>query len=201
MELGRMISRLRTDKGLSQRDFAELLGVSNGAVGMWETEKRQPDLDTVKKMAAFFGVSVDYLMGNPQCSTEKKLFFFFFDEKSLIREVFADRIKSAIADKGLNESDFKKNVSIGTERATAFLEGKGEPTANDLIELSQFLDTSIDYLLGQIPKLNKKEKTLLNSFVKLDTDRKDIIIGKTKELLIQQKQFSVAADEPLKKAK
>ena len=61
--------------------------------------------------------------------------------------------------------------------------------------MSQFLDTSIDYLLGQIPKLNKEEKKLLNSFVKLDTDRKDIIIGKTKELLLQQESSSVAADE------
>ena len=65
--------------------------------------------------------------------------------------------------------------------------------------MAPFLDTPIDYLLGQIPKLNKEEKKLLNSFVKLDTDRKDIIIGKTKELLLQQQTSCVAAGESLKK--
>lgn len=155
-------------------------------------------------------VSIDYLLGNDtqNChdqknnpidngnnSLEENYFFFFFDEESLLRDIFSNRIKSAIADMGLSEDDFINLVPIEAEKAVSFLECKGEPTADDLIELSQFLDTSIDYLLGQIPKLNKEEKKLLNSFVKLDTDRKDIIIGKTKELLLQQESSSVAADE------
>ncbi len=132
-------------------------------------------------------------------SPEGNYFFFFFDEENPLQDTFANRIKSAIADMGLSENDFKRKVPIGIEKATSFLECKGEPTANDLIELSQFLNTSIDYLLGQIPKLGREEKNLLNSFVKLNSDRKDIIIGKTKELLIQQEVYSVAAEEPLKK--
>ena len=50
MEIGRMISKLRMEKGLNQRELASLLGVSNGAIGMWETGKRQPDLETIKKI-------------------------------------------------------------------------------------------------------------------------------------------------------
>lgn len=117
----------------------------------------------------------------------------------MLRDTFANRIKSAIANIGLSEDDFKNEIPIGAEKAASFLECKGDPSADDLIELSQFLDTSIDYLLGQIPKLNKEEKKLLNSFVKLDADRKDIIIGKTKELLLQQETSFVAADESLKR--
>ena len=43
MEIGKIISQLRNDKGLNQRELAIHLGVSNGAIGMWETGKRQPD--------------------------------------------------------------------------------------------------------------------------------------------------------------
>ena len=50
MEIGKMISRLRNERGLNQRDFAKFLGVSNGAIGMWETGKRQPDLETIKNL-------------------------------------------------------------------------------------------------------------------------------------------------------
>lgn len=63
MEIGKMISILRTEKGLSQRDLASRLSVSNGTIGMWETGKREPDLSTVIKIANFFDVSVDYLLG------------------------------------------------------------------------------------------------------------------------------------------
>ncbi len=64
--IGKMISKLRLAQNLNQRELASLLSVSNGTVGMWETGKRQPDLNTVVKIATFFNVSVDYLLGIDQ---------------------------------------------------------------------------------------------------------------------------------------
>ncbi len=61
--IGKMISILRSERELTQRDLASLLNVSNGAVGMWETGKRQPDLNMLIVIAKFFNVSVDYLLG------------------------------------------------------------------------------------------------------------------------------------------
>ncbi|MGN0327248.1 MAG: helix-turn-helix transcriptional regulator [Lachnospiraceae bacterium] len=61
--VGKMISILRSERELTQRDLASLLNVSNGAVGMWETGKRQPDLNMILNIAKFFDVSVDYLLG------------------------------------------------------------------------------------------------------------------------------------------
>lgn len=58
MEIGKIISQLRNDKGLNQRELAIHLGVSNGAIGMWETGKRQPDLETIKKIASFILMSL-----------------------------------------------------------------------------------------------------------------------------------------------
>lgn len=198
---GKRIRRLRKEAGLTQEALGKKLGVIKQTVSSWENGVSEPNSEVLTNMASIFNVPIDYILRNGTYDSTKKDCFFFFNEETILQEIFANRIKAAIADMGLSENDFKEQVSIGIAKATSFLEGNGNPTANDLIELSQFLDTSIDYLLGQIPKLNKKEKTLLNSFVKLDTDRKDIIIGKTKELLIQQEQFSVAADKPLKKAK
>lgn len=54
---------LRKDKKLTQIQLAEMLSVSNGTVAMWETNKRTPDSETLAKIAAFFDVSVDYLLG------------------------------------------------------------------------------------------------------------------------------------------
>lgn len=60
--VGRNIRSIREQAGLSQRDFAEGFGISNGAVGMWETGKRQPDLNMLIQIAQFGGTSLDDLV-------------------------------------------------------------------------------------------------------------------------------------------
>ena len=58
------IRELRKSSGLTQIEFAQKLNVSHATVAMWETEKRTPGIETIKKIAEFFGVSVDYLTGS-----------------------------------------------------------------------------------------------------------------------------------------
>lgn len=57
------LRQLRREKNLTQLELSKSLNVSNGTIAMWETNKRQPDLETIKNLASFFNVSVDYLMG------------------------------------------------------------------------------------------------------------------------------------------
>lgn len=63
MNFGIVLSKLRSENNLSQRDLASELGVSSGAIGMWETGKRFPDLTMLVKIAAYFDVTADYLLG------------------------------------------------------------------------------------------------------------------------------------------
>jgi len=57
------LKELRKSKGVSQTALAEALGVSQQAVGKWETARSSPDPGTVAQIAEFFGVSADYLLG------------------------------------------------------------------------------------------------------------------------------------------
>lgn len=54
---------LRKEKGMSQRELATALHMSNSAVAMYETGKRQPDLEALEQIADFFNVDMDYLLG------------------------------------------------------------------------------------------------------------------------------------------
>ena len=54
---------LRKEHNLTQVQFAQNLNVANGTVAMWETGKREPDFDTILRIADFFHVSIDYLLG------------------------------------------------------------------------------------------------------------------------------------------
>jgi transcriptional regulator with XRE-family HTH domain len=54
---------LRTDRKLSQARLAKEIGVSNGIVCLWETNKSEPTAPNIVAVAAFFDVSTDYLLG------------------------------------------------------------------------------------------------------------------------------------------
>ena len=58
------LKNVRTKKGMSQRELAETLGVSQQTIGSWEVGRTSPDPTTIKRIADFFNVSTDYLLGN-----------------------------------------------------------------------------------------------------------------------------------------
>ena len=62
--LGMMISSLRREKGMTQLELAEKMGVTDKAVSKWERDLSYPDLNSIPKLAEIFGVSVEDLMQN-----------------------------------------------------------------------------------------------------------------------------------------
>ena len=67
--LGMMISTLRKEKGMTQLELAEKMGVTDKAVSKWERDLSFPDISSIPKLAEIFEVSVDELM---QVKTETK---------------------------------------------------------------------------------------------------------------------------------
>ncbi len=61
-QFGEFIYELRTERNLSQSKLGELVGVSNKAVSKWENGASKPSMDTLKKLADIFGVSIDELL-------------------------------------------------------------------------------------------------------------------------------------------
>ena len=61
--LGIFIAELRKEKGLTQAQLAETLHVTDKAVSRWEREGVCPNLELLPKLAKFFCVSTDYLLG------------------------------------------------------------------------------------------------------------------------------------------
>ncbi len=50
----------------SQQSFADAFGVAQSTVGGWEAGKREPNYSTTLRLAKFFGVSIDYLLGGAE---------------------------------------------------------------------------------------------------------------------------------------
>ena len=64
------IKQLRNSRKMSQEEFATKIGVSRSTVGMYETGKREPDLETCEAIADFFNVDMDYLLGKSQVANQ-----------------------------------------------------------------------------------------------------------------------------------
>ncbi|MFA6849575.1 MAG: LexA family transcriptional regulator [Selenomonadaceae bacterium] len=58
------LKQLRNKKNIPQAELADMLGLTQQAIGRWEKNKATPDYDTLKKLSTFFNVSTDYLLGN-----------------------------------------------------------------------------------------------------------------------------------------
>lgn len=61
--LGERIANLRKNKGISQEELADVLLTSRQAVSKWERGESEPDISRLKDLAAYFNVSIDYLLG------------------------------------------------------------------------------------------------------------------------------------------
>ena len=56
------LKRIRTQKKLNQQKVAMDLNISREALSHYENGKREPSLDMLRKMSAYFNVSIDYLI-------------------------------------------------------------------------------------------------------------------------------------------
>ena len=80
------IKKLRQEKGVYQADLAKYLGLKQQTISAYENGTNEPDLKTLNKIAKYFDVSIDYLIG-----------------RSNVRDP-ADKIAQAIGD----EQDLKR---------------------------------------------------------------------------------------------
>lgn len=84
------IKELRTERGITQADLAKILKISDRAVGYYENGDREPDYSTLLKIADYFDVSIDYLLGasdikkpNESKNTDKEFVAFYEGYKDL----------------------------------------------------------------------------------------------------------------------
>lgn len=71
MDLSKRLQKLRRERGLSQENLAEKLGVSRQAVSKWESGQTTPDLEKLVALTELYQVSMDYLVKGKETSKEK----------------------------------------------------------------------------------------------------------------------------------
>ena len=96
--LGDRIKKLRIMKGLNQQELSNAVGVSKSSVAMWEISNREPSLEKITKLATFFEVPADFLLGTGVFSNWEEI----ENNKSFILEMIAQAFPDIDASKYQN---------------------------------------------------------------------------------------------------
>lgn len=81
MEFNEKLQELRKQKGLTQEELADILFVSRTAVSKWESGRGYPNIDSLKVIAKFFGITIDELLSGDELLT-------IAEEDSLLKEKY-----------------------------------------------------------------------------------------------------------------
>ncbi|NWK12622.1 helix-turn-helix domain-containing protein [Clostridium cadaveris] len=126
--IGDKVKRLRDSKNLTQQELADSINLSQSTIGMIESGKKIGSPATLKKIADFFEVTVDYLL-----STEDKLEMATDSMKRI-----HDMAQDALNDNGFNKIDklVKENK---IETLAAHFENE-EFTDDDVEDIRKFIE-------------------------------------------------------------
>lgn len=69
------LRQLRTSRDLSQMDFAKQIKMSKSSINMYERGEREPGLETLERIADYFNVDMDYLLGKSDIANRSQLAF------------------------------------------------------------------------------------------------------------------------------
>jgi len=120
MKYGHRIAELRDQRGLTQEELSISLGISRAALSHYEKNRREPDFETLTKMADLFGVSLDYLIGrtnNPETTLDQDVRA-FVDQLELSDADIMNKFSLTIDGKKLTTEEARRFIAfIRAERA------------------------------------------------------------------------------------
>lgn len=126
------LKELRREKGLSQKELAERLGCGQNTISLWESGKRLMDSATLLKVADFYGVTADYLLG-----------------KDFSAMNFGDRLKYLRKSKGINQEDLANILGLTRSAVSKWEAAENTPPADVLVRIADYFDISLDCLCGR----------------------------------------------------
>lgn len=92
LKIGENILQKRKERGITQGELAEFMMVTKASVSKWETGQSHPDILLLPKLAAFFNISVDELIGYDPDLSSTQIQKFYIDLESRVTDTDIDSI-------------------------------------------------------------------------------------------------------------
>ncbi|WP_099157305.1 helix-turn-helix domain-containing protein [Virgibacillus ndiopensis] len=113
--LNERLKELRKKKGISQYEAAKELGFSRGQLANYEQGSREPDYSTLEKIADFFDVSVDYLLGRSDTenfTVNEEQLIYDVDSKNFSLKELTEKYKLTVDGKPATKEEIEGAISF-----------------------------------------------------------------------------------------
>lgn len=141
MTIGERIKKIRQEKGLSQKELGEKLGVSQQMIGQWETGKANPKIETKRKIADALDCQVSDI-----------------DESLYINRripYFANALKELRTECSLTQRELAKELHVKEQNIVDWENGEREPYFHVVERIADYFGTSLLYLYQGNEKYKK----------------------------------------------
>ena len=186
INIARTVINKRKEKGITQEELANYIGVTSASVSKWETEQSYPDILLLPQLAAYFNISIDELMGYEPQMTKKdigKLYYKLYEDLSNkpfdeVIEQCREKIRKyfscfpLLLQMGsflINASGFtdckEKSSALMSEAKELFVRVKAESDDAELIKSALYMEAVCSAVLGNhnevIELLGKPSEAIL----------------------------------------
>ncbi|MCI8889247.1 MAG: helix-turn-helix transcriptional regulator [Hungatella sp.] len=132
MYLAQNLKCLRKQRGLTQQELADILGVKRSTVANWESSKREPEIDMLVCIAEYFNMSLDNLV---------------LKELKPLLPLYASNIKYLRKRQEITQEDMAKLLEVSKSNMSKYESGAVELSNQGLIKVSEIFNVTIDDLL------------------------------------------------------
>ena len=161
--LGKRIAALRREKGLTQDELAEKLGVSPQAVSKWENDQTCPDISILPLLAKILGVSVDALLtGEAQQVPAVRMLP--EDERKDIKDMFLRIVLTSADGDSVRVNIPLAIVEVALENGLDPLQVTGNDALKS-IDLCKILNMVKQGVIGNLVEIESADKDTVRVFV------------------------------------
>lgn len=197
--IGKRIKELRNEKGITLKKLGEILNLGESTMSMYENQKRSPDYDTLLKIAEFFNVSTDYLLGKTAFKNPMELFEHWNGQNSPYFESpfdFGELLKEIREVQGVSQQEVSKALDITESDVDDIEEGILPLNYKWAERYANFLGTTIEQIFidnDMSVSLNNIPIDRLNRFKDLGMTDSEIVKA---NLEFEQVNYEDAMSDP-----
>ncbi|PIC59067.1 hypothetical protein CSV80_00660 [Sporosarcina sp. P12(2017)] len=183
--LSHNLKKLRTTQtNLTQSEFAKKIDVARTTYAMYEQGHREPDYKTLQRIADYYNVSIDSLLGRS-------------NRGFTTQQILSHRITKARQSKKMSARDISNKLCIDIELYKKYEQELAIPDSKTLRRISDITDTSLEYLSGLTDNPEKEIVKVAGQEINLTVEELQLF----NELKKHPVMFHDLASDPEKKVK
>lgn len=190
---------LRRESGLSQQDFANLIGISKSSINMYERGEREPGLETLESIADYFNVDMDYLLGKSQHRNKAA---WLEEQIRTSQNNSVERVKAICKERKIPISRLESDLGFSNGYIGQLK--KGVFPSDRLSKIAEYLDVTMDYLLTGQEKTapangdgrSEAEQELIRLIPLVPEDIQAGILAQIKTVLAQRGLLPEQSEQP-----